>query len=291
MIKSGLRHALQRLSARAPNLYRRLVNLTMGVPAVQLRLVTAADPKLTLNGTLAAGVLRGCRFDNLLVDELLPVLQNGMERISSELVTQLDLRGETVLDIGASYGYYAVLLSRCVGESGTVYAFEPDLPSLMRLVHNLEINRCRNVLTLPYAVAQVTAFALWETGGERPWNGRLATGNAQAAVPIVTIGLDELVTHLNAPSIALVKIDVEGAEADILEASPRLLNDMRPMALVELHSAEIARRVLDTFNRSRYSVYTIEYMNDRRHHIWAIPDELADRYRSLSARFTRSESA
>ena len=48
--------------------------------------------------------------------------------------------GETWLDVGAYYGYTAVALSRLVGESGRVFAFEPTVRTAGYLSETRQIN-------------------------------------------------------------------------------------------------------------------------------------------------------
>src|SRR5262245_38631853 len=52
--------------------------------------------------------------------------------------------GDAVLDIGANVGFHTVLLSRLVGATGTVHAYEPDPDNVALLGRNLSENRCVN---------------------------------------------------------------------------------------------------------------------------------------------------
>jgi predicted O-methyltransferase YrrM len=69
--------------------------------------------------------------------------------------TRAQLReGDVYLDIGANIGYYSLLASRCVGDSGKVIAVEADPGTFEALQTNLQLNDCRNV-----AAANVAATA------------------------------------------------------------------------------------------------------------------------------------
>lgn len=55
------------------------------------------------------------------------------------------LRGGVVYDIGANLGITTLFFARCVGENGSVIAFEPVAPIAERLKENLRLNQVRNV--------------------------------------------------------------------------------------------------------------------------------------------------
>jgi len=53
--------------------------------------------------------------------------------------------GDTVIELGAAYGYFSVQMSRYCGPLGRVYAFEPSKESFEILRQNIQINGCQNV--------------------------------------------------------------------------------------------------------------------------------------------------
>src|SRR5688500_6419910 len=148
--------------------------------------------------------------------------------------------GDTVVDVGAHFGIYALLASRLVGAHGRVIAFEPDPVSRAQLVRNIEGARAGNV--------DVRAEAVSDSAGK----GRL--GAESLGVGSSTLGHDgievETVTlagccgrHGVAPDV--LKIDVEGGEAAVLAgASTELLANLRA-AVVEIHDDMLERRGID----------------------------------------------
>ena len=213
-----------------------------------------------------------------------------MEISCSNLLARLPLRGGVVLDIGGSYGYYALLLSRLVGGDGRVYSFEPDWRSFERLTRNLAINNCKNVTAVPICVSNLSAgLAKWQSFDDEPWNSRLVDNLPEiesqhlTVVPVTT--LDEFASMLGAlDKIQLVKIDVEGAELKVLEGTTRLLRQSKPILLCELHGADIARQVFGFLSEFGYQWERIEYMSETRQHILAFGSDQADRYQALISR-------
>jgi FkbM family methyltransferase len=128
--------------------------------------------------------------------------------------------GMTVFDIGAHAGLTTYLLAKMVGESGHVYAFEPDELSRGYLEQNLARSGVSNVTVVPAAVGDrcgVSQFTM---------DGSMAAGltdyviypdnGARKDVEVVT--LQEFCRRIGKiPDYA--KIDIEGAEVAAIEAS------------------------------------------------------------------------
>jgi FkbM family methyltransferase len=192
-----------------------------------------------------------------------------------------------VLDVGASYGYYSLLLSRIVGEQGRVYSFEPDWRSFERLTRNLALNNVNNVIAVPLCVSNVAAsLAPWMSYEDEPWNSRLGNGEieggsqARTAVPLTKLDDFADLLHL-LQKVRLIKIDVEGTELKVLQGALRLLDQSRPLVLCELHGTEIARQVSALLSDRGYQRQMIEYMSEGRQHILAFPRSEAESVRGL----------
>jgi len=137
-------------------------------------------------------------------------LQSGQYDPETTALLQRLLRpGMVVVDVGANIGYVTTLASRLV-ESGRVFAFEADAESYAYLERNIRANDCRNVTTIPMAVADVTGALsfLPDVGGF----GRLGEGGLQ----VQATTLDDYFQAIGAIDIGLIKVDVEGGELAVL---------------------------------------------------------------------------
>lgn len=237
------------------------------------------------------GPLAGFKLTDVLPDEIWPVLTNSMEIHCSNLLAQLPLASGIALDVGGSYGYYALLLSRTLGEDGLVYSFEPDWPSFGRLIHNLAINNVRNVIPVPICVSDSpTSLVHWQSHEDRPWDSHLADDRADSDTPspivVPVTSLDHFADALDiGKRIRLIKIDVEGAELKVLKGATALLHRVRPLVICELHGSEIAKQVFAFVAENDYQWEMIEYMSETRQHILAFPAEQSVTYRSQLAAF------
>ncbi len=167
------------------------------------------------------------------------LLYGTFERAELNFVSQYLRPGDSAMDIGANVGIFSVVMGATVGSHGSVYAFEPVAANVLRLEKNLQKNTLDNVKVFP--------LALGVSDGEMQL--RMAIDPAYASlreveagfgngtdVPIQVRRLDGVWESLGSPSISLVKIDVEGAEMDVLRGAMRFLTTCRPTLLVEANS-------------------------------------------------------
>ncbi len=144
--------------------------------------------------------------------------------------------GMVVLDIGAHNGFYTMLAARRVGNSGQVIAFEPSPREHKRLFRHLKMNRllanvvvCR--LALDHSKGEDTLFVV---------EGRDIGCNSlrppMVAEPVKTVtvqktSLDSFLAEGMILKVDFIKMDVEGAELNVLEGATELLG-RRPMPVI-----------------------------------------------------------
>lgn len=138
------------------------------------------------------------------------------------------------LDIGANIGFYSLLLADKVK---SVFAFEahPDTVTLLR--QNFSLNQIPLSYVIPKAVAetcQPIRFSNFKSGS--PVNHRLNHGlnQAQEAITIDAITLDTFARDyaLSAEDNYIVKLDVEGAEMQVLEGATQFLTRFNVRAIL-----------------------------------------------------------
>ena len=147
--------------------------------------------------------------------------------------------GDTVADVGAFAGVYAVSAGFLVGTSGAVLAFEPDPSNARLLRRHVRLNGLADTVTvIEAAVGDTTgaiAFAARGTAVSGAADMYLGETTQYRVVPIVQ--LDEV---LAGRRVDVLKIDVEGYEHRVLLGARQILEsrERRPRAIfIEVHHA------------------------------------------------------
>jgi FkbM family methyltransferase len=147
--------------------------------------------------------------------------------------------GMTALDLGSYGGFFTLLLSQLVGPKGRVIAFEP-LPANFRVLQeNVRLNSIENVTVERLAVSsQSGEFRLDVPSLESPLlAGPFQDEDDRGTTLVLATSLDDYVFQ-NETRVDFIKIDVEGAEDDVLRGAQRTLDTFHPTMVIELHNLE-----------------------------------------------------
>lgn len=165
-----------------------------------------------------------------------PTVQRAVE-------THLE-RGDVFYDVGANVGFISLLAAKSVGLEGHVYCFEPQPSVLPILTHNLDQNGYTNYDVIEAAVSDRPGRARLELNARgRSGEARLASARSshdtalphkRNTVDVRVVTLDEL----DLPAARLVKIDVEGAESQVLRGMARVMREHRPTLIIEIHDLQ-----------------------------------------------------
>ncbi|MDP8235650.1 MAG: FkbM family methyltransferase [Candidatus Erginobacter occultus] len=173
--------------------------------------------------------------------------------------------GMTVYDVGTYIGFFTLLLSRAVGDTGRVIALEPNPETHRRLLRNLRLNRRENVQTLMLAAADKSGREIFQTAKNNlAPEAHLVTSatvpepDPAPKVEVETVALDDLVFDRGFPRPDLLKIDVEESEARVLAGMDRILKECRPVIVCETHGLDASREVARALRRHRYSLLDLE---------------------------------
>jgi FkbM family methyltransferase len=171
------------------------------------------------------------------------------ERLQLKTLMQLDLKGGTAIDIGANKGIYSFWLSRAVGPTGHVLAFEPQ-PEMARYIDDRKARfRLDNVVTINAALSDAPGTAL--LARQRIGDGSASLESARAhgeQIEVVVKTLDELAGVSN---VKFIKCDVEGHEIRVFEGARRLIAEHQPVVQFESTAPE-ASRLFDFFGQLGY---------------------------------------
>jgi FkbM family methyltransferase len=162
----------------------------------------------------------------------------GYEPHESEVVRKIHRGDDFVFDVGASYGWFSLLMATCVGPGGAVWAFEPAPSAHAVLCENVRLNPGLEIKVHPIALGSRD-----EKVSVHVFRG-LPSGHASLS----TLGrhdferflvrarpIDDLVRDAGRTP-TLIKLDVEGSEFAVLEgARSTLATVTAPMWLIEVN--------------------------------------------------------
>jgi FkbM family methyltransferase len=163
------------------------------------------------------------------------LLLTGMyEPFATKVFMQLVGPGMTVFDVGANIGYYTLLAARIVGESGSVYSFEPDPENYKILVKNIGLNRFVNVVPIQKALSNASGtqqmYKDKDNWGMVSFSEKNVSLEANSYVTETTT-LDNFIQQVS--HVDIIKLDIEGAEGHVIAGGKKLLSLHSPVVLME----------------------------------------------------------
>jgi FkbM family methyltransferase len=144
--------------------------------------------------------------------------------------SQLLKPGDVVVEAGANIGSHTLHMSKIVGATGSIYAFEPQRPVFQLLCANMALNAVSNVHARQQGMG-ATPDVMWVTpppvGAYANFGGIALKAEGRERVDIVTI--DSLALE----RLDLIKIDVEGMEEAVLRGGADTIKRLRPKLYLE----------------------------------------------------------
>src|ERR1700680_2203351 len=157
-------------------------------------------------------------------------------------------RGASALDIGANVGLHTIYMAKLVGATGRVAAFEPSPANVRLLGYHVKVNNLRQVQIVEKVVADqhtgtLPFFLL--NGGDHSSNSltfdREEVPNldktlrrSRRVVQAETVSIDRFCSDARLTP-DLIKIDVEGAELQVLLGADRTLRSAKPKIILAVH--------------------------------------------------------
>jgi FkbM family methyltransferase len=162
--------------------------------------------------------------------------------------------GDTVFDIGANVGFYTLLASVLTGPTGTVVAFEPLPRNVELLQRHLRLNERNNITVMIAAVGNSMGTARF---APHPYSNAMGRIDDGGSVEVPLVSLDGLMESGSIALPSVVKIDVEGAEFDVLQGAAQLVARAQPAILLATHDTKIHLRCCDLLQSWGYQLSAV----------------------------------
>lgn len=151
--------------------------------------------------------------------------------------------GCVVLDIGGSFGIFALFMAHFAGPAGKVHSFEPGRFSFDQITANVALNGLGQRITVHRAAAsdQAATLKLFHVGNA-PVTFSVGGGEGIEAEEVPAVRVADLVPAEDAARVGFIKIDVEGYEIAALEGARPIIEARHPAIMFEVSADALARQ-------------------------------------------------
>lgn len=188
-----------------------------------------------------------------------PMMTKNVENYLSE--------GDLFIDVGANVGYYSRIASDKVGRDGAVYAFEAETNNFYALYKNTQL--LDNVVAMNFAASDKCEIVkLYQSRHPSSHSMHQSSRNLDGkrfTVPTITLD-DFWEKYLSKSKIKLIKIDVEGAELNVLRGMEKILSSGAVNnILIEYHRKILHNK--DEISKEKFneilSLYTVTLLDKK----------------------------
>lgn len=212
---------------------------------------------------IAAGPMRGRWWSPGSRGKIGRVLLGSYEPAQTRRLVDALGAGDVFLDIGANAGYYTLLGASLVGPGGQVFAFEPEPTNAFYLRRHVRWNRLRNVTVTEAAIGGDDGAVSFSPGSGSGTGKVDADGEYEVSIYRLDTffeTVERLPTHL--------KIDVEGAEHDVLEGGAKLIRTARPTIFLSTHGQRLRRACRAWLTAADYNISSVDGGSSERSSEW-----------------------
>lgn len=173
-----------------------------------------------------------------------------------------------IIDGGANIGYYSLMASKIVGNTGEVYAFEPVSKNFNRLKENIELNNFTNIQIFKKALSDVNDIDVEiYVGDEKNWGMSSIYKHERfsSQMEIVkTITIDSFLQQNQVNKVDVIKLDIEGSELFAIRGMKKCLETHKPIVLTEVNqeilnaNGDKVSSIYDIFQEFNYFPYKVK---------------------------------
>ncbi len=203
--------------------------------------------------------LRACRYGQMLYNMHDMYIGRSLDVYGEFSEGEVDLfrlllrRGDVVVDAGANIGAHTVFFAQRVGVEGLVLAFEPQRVLYQTLCANVALNSIPNVMAMARGLAEKDGsmnLPSMDYGKRYNFGGvSLASGGVGEAVMVSPLDA------FNLQQCALIKVDVEGMEEEVLRGASALIARCAPILYVENDRPAKAASLVRYIHSLNYQMY------------------------------------
>jgi FkbM family methyltransferase len=194
------------------------------------------------------------------------VLQEQGDWFEDEIkfLRQIVQPGNTIVDIGANYGVYALSLARKVGANGKVWAFEPATETAQLLRESSAANSTTWLQVVQQALSDHEGTAWLQMPGQAELNSLVNAASDDGATragpgeAVELTTLDRCLERFHWTAVDLLKIDAEGEEERILKGGAKFFQELSPLVMFEVKAgAELHLGLVKKIEQLGYQTFRL----------------------------------
>jgi FkbM family methyltransferase len=179
--------------------------------------------------------------------------------------------GGVLYDVGAHIGIVSLCAAKLVGPAGMVFAFEADPDNAKRIEENVRRNKLDSIRTVCRAAWHSDGHVRFQRASERSSRNQGGVSTIPSvsgdAIEVEAVALDTFAEKHRLPTV--IKVDVEGAEAEVLRGSERIFVQAKPVLICEVHGSKAADDVIGWLSDHGYRYQWLDSSSDFPRHLLA----------------------
>lgn len=204
-------------------------------------------------------------------DSLMLSIKNKEHELTEiKYLKQIIKKGDNVLDLGANIGVYTLIFAKLVGESGHVFAFEPDPSNFELLSKNVKENKHENTTLVQKAVSDKNGkIDLYVSKRNFASHRIFDAGDNRESIEIDVTTLDEYFKKNEKP-IKFIKMDVEGTEGATLLGASKILENSKDIIIMMEYFPKfikkfgmIPEKILKSLIEKNFELFNISQKNKK----------------------------
>ena len=188
-----------------------------------------------------------------------------IEPVETKLFNDIIKNGEVLVDVGANIGYFTLLMAKLTGPKGKIFSFEPENNNFELLNKNVKCNNYQNIVLEKKGVSDHNGSNKFFLSSKNTGMHSLQKINDDVKeIKIDVIKLDDYFTTLGLiKKISFIKIDVEGAEFQVLNGMKMILKNDNLKLLIEFIPEHLEKHgtnpsdVLKILENNNFKLYQI----------------------------------